>query len=107
MLLEELEKHLSLLQRQGMIAGWHRHKIVPGDNRNQVSEEQFSSAQIILLLISPDFLALDTSYTEMERALQRYEDWSGTRHPADYCVQSIVNWLPLHTCKLFLAMANQ
>ena len=71
---EKLETHLSVLQRQGKIAGLHRHKIMPGANKNQVSEEQFSSAQIILLLITPDFLALDTSYTEMKRALQRHED---------------------------------
>ncbi len=56
-LCEELEKHLSLLQRQGVIAGWHHCKILPGEDWNQINEEQFSSAQIILLLISPDFLA--------------------------------------------------
>jgi TIR domain len=68
----ELEKHLNLLQRQRIIAGWHRHKIVPGSNKNQVSEEQLSSVQIILLLISPDFLASDACHTEMQRALQRH-----------------------------------
>src|SRR5260370_5337135 len=69
----ELEKHLSLLQRQGIIAEWHHHKILPGANKNQVSEEQLFSAQIILLLISPDFLASDASHSEMQRALQRHE----------------------------------
>ncbi|GLV59794.1 hypothetical protein KDH_66180 [Dictyobacter sp. S3.2.2.5] len=75
---KELEKHLSLLERQGMIAGWHHHKMIPGANRSQANNEQFSSAQIILLLISPDFLALDASYTEMQQALQR--DDAGVAH---------------------------
>jgi hypothetical protein len=38
-LCEELEKHLSVLQRQGMIAGWHHRKILPGDDLNQISYE--------------------------------------------------------------------
>src|SRR5262249_30570103 len=33
----------------------------------------FTSAQIIVLLISPDFLASDASYAEMELALQRHD----------------------------------
>ena len=69
---EELEKHLSTLQRQGIIAGWHHQKLLPGTDWKQVQDEQFSSAQIILLLISSDFLASDASHSEMERALQRH-----------------------------------
>src|SRR5579864_2836601 len=71
-LCEELEKHLSILQRQGIIATWHPRKILPGADKNQINDEQFSSAQIILLLISPDFLASDASHAEMEQALQRH-----------------------------------
>ena len=71
---KELEKHLSWLQQQGMITEWHHHKIMPGANRSQVRDEHFSSAQIILLLISPDFLASDASRSEMQQALQRHED---------------------------------
>jgi WD40 repeat protein len=71
-LCEELEKHLSSLQRQRTIAGWHRRKILPGEDLNQTNDEQFFSAQIIVLLISPDFLASDASHAEMELALQRH-----------------------------------
>jgi hypothetical protein len=68
---QNLEKHLTLLVREKMIIGWHRHQILPGADTNQSSDEQFLSAQMILLLISPDFLASDTGYAEMERAFQR------------------------------------
>jgi WD40 repeat protein len=86
---EELEKHLNILQRQRIIAGWHHYKILLGEDRDQTNDEQFSSAQIILLLISPDFLASDASHSEMERALQRHR--AGLAHviplllrPGDY-----------------------
>src|SRR6266516_1917869 len=70
----ELEKHLSVLQRQGMISEWHYRKIMPGANRNQIRDDYLTSAEIILLLISPDFLASDDCYhDEMQRALQRHE----------------------------------
>src|SRR5947209_3962685 len=70
---EKLEIHLSLLQRQGLIAGWHHHKILPGAHRSQAHDEHFSSAQIILLLISPDFLASDMAYAEMQQALRLHK----------------------------------
>jgi hypothetical protein len=71
-LCKELEKHLTLLQRQAVIAVWQRHKILPGEDKNEINTQQFSSAQIILLLISPDFLASDVSHSEMERAMLRH-----------------------------------
>jgi TIR domain/NB-ARC domain len=72
--LEQLEHHLSLLQRRGMIATWHRHQIHAGDDRQAELEGHLNSASLILLLISPDFLASDYCYeTEMQQALQRHE----------------------------------
>jgi len=71
-LCKELEKHLTLLQRQAVIVGWQRHKILSGEDKNEINAQQFSSAQIILLLISPDFLASDVSHSEMERAMLRH-----------------------------------
>ncbi len=71
-LCKELEKHLHILQREGIIAGWHRRKILPGEDQDLINTQQFSSAQIILLLISPDFLASDASHSEMERAMLRH-----------------------------------
>jgi len=69
---EELEKHLSVLQRQGVIDGWHHCKLRPGDDKRQVLDEQFAAAEIVCLLISPDFLASDAAQAEMEWALERH-----------------------------------
>jgi spermidine/putrescine-binding protein len=69
----ELETHLHGLQREGTITSWHHNKIMPGANILQVSNEQLKAAQIILLLISPDFLASDMAHDEMQQALHRHE----------------------------------
>src|SRR5215472_6110261 len=71
---DELEKHLSLLQRQGFITSWNDRQILPGTEWAYAISEHLNTAQIILLLISSDFLASDYCYSiEMERALERHE----------------------------------
>ena len=70
----ELEKHLSLLQRQGIIKTWHDRKIAPGTNWVQAIDSHLKEATIILLLISPDFMASDYCYSnEMQFALDRHK----------------------------------
>ncbi len=72
---QELEKHLSLLQRQGIISTWHPRLIAAGADWQHVTDIHFQKASIILLLISPDFLASDYCYgKEMRRALQREQE---------------------------------
>jgi tetratricopeptide (TPR) repeat protein/GTPase SAR1 family protein len=71
---KELEKHLSLLQRQGIITTWHNRQIVPGTNWADAIDSHLKEAAIIFLLISPDFLASDYCYSnEMELALKSHE----------------------------------
>src|SRR2546421_2433710 len=71
---ERLEAHLSLLRRQGLIANWHDRQILAGEEWSQEIDEHLEAASIILLLISPDFLASDYCYEiEMQRALERHQ----------------------------------
>jgi TIR domain/NACHT domain len=71
---QQLETHLSLLRRQGLIADWHDRRILAGDEWGRDIDEHLETAAIILLLISPDFLASDYCYqVEMRRALERHE----------------------------------
>jgi tetratricopeptide (TPR) repeat protein/DNA polymerase III delta prime subunit len=68
----KLEKHLSLLQRRGIITTWHDRKIVPGTDWSHEIDDHLNKASLVLLLISPDFLASDYCYQiEMDRALER------------------------------------
>src|SRR5450755_173055 len=71
---EELEKHLSLLQRQGLVSTWQNRRITAGTDWAQAIDEHLKNASIILLLVSADFLASDYCYgVEMQRALERHE----------------------------------
>ncbi len=73
-LLQELEKHLSLLQREGLITPWHKRHIVAGMDWKKILDEHLNTASVILLLISADFVALDYCYgIEMQRAMERHE----------------------------------
>ena len=89
---EKLEKHLSNMKQQGLITNWHQQKIMPGANRAREIDAHLKTAQIILLLVSSDFLASNYRYTEMKQALERHQagracvipillrpvDWQGT-----------------------------
>ncbi len=52
----ELDKHLSILKRQGIISAWHDRCINAGSDFNSEISNYLKSANIILLLISSDFL---------------------------------------------------
>ncbi len=78
----ELEKHLANLRRRGVIAEWYSREITPATDGKYVFDEYLDSAQIILLLISPDFLALDFCYSVgIQRALERDEAGEATVIP--------------------------
>lgn len=89
---ETLGLHLASLQRQGVIKSWHDRKISAGTEWKQAIDENLNSVEIILLLISENFIASDYCYDlEMERAIARHDagearvipiilkpvDWSG------------------------------
>jgi hypothetical protein len=70
----KLETQLSLLKQQGHITNWHDRKIDAGQEWANKINEQLNSADIILLLVSPDFLASEYCYSiEMKHALERHE----------------------------------
>ena len=69
-MLDRLKKHLYVLERSGQIEIWDDRDIEPGINREEVIDRQLSDARIILLLISPDFLASNNCYTLQEKAME-------------------------------------
>jgi len=71
---DELEIHLTMLKRQGVITTWHDRRIGAGKEFGKEISHYLEEAEIILLLVSPDFLASDYCYdVEMARALDRHE----------------------------------
>jgi len=74
MLRDEIEKHLKLLQRQGLITSWYDQQIFAGTDWAKDINTHLETASLILLLVSSDFLASDYCYsTEMKRALERHK----------------------------------
>jgi hypothetical protein len=70
----ELETHLAMLKRQGVIDVWHDHRISPGAEVDKAIDAAMERAQVIVLLISPDVLNSDYCYDrEMKRAMERHD----------------------------------
>ena len=71
---EQLETHLSMLKRQGLIKPWHDRMITAGDEWKGQIDDNLNVADIILLLVTANFLASDYCYDiEMMRAMERHE----------------------------------
>lgn len=71
---DQLEKQLAMLKRQGVIETWHDRRIGAGEEIHSTIDARINTDDIILLLVSPDFLASDYCYDiEMKRAMERHE----------------------------------
>jgi hypothetical protein len=69
----QLEKHLALLKRQGLVEAWHDRRIAAGEDIDKAIDAELERADIILLLVSAGFLASDYCFSnEMERAMERH-----------------------------------
>lgn len=69
----ELQKHLSPMKREGLIDAWDDWRIDAGDELNRSISQKLENADVVLLLVSPDFLASNYCFDiEMRRALERH-----------------------------------
>src|SRR5579859_2705611 len=71
----QLKNHLSLLLRLQLINNiWYDADISSGADWEREIQKHLSNAQVILLLVSPDFMASDYCYDEeMVRAVERHD----------------------------------
>ena len=70
---KELENHLSLLRRKGLISAWHDRMIGAGDEWKGAIDKNLEEAHVILLLVSSSFLASDYCWdVETKRAVERH-----------------------------------
>jgi len=71
-LLNELKKHLRPLQYEGLIDVWYDRDVSAGTEWETVIKQHLNAAEIILLLVSPDFMSSKYCYgVEMKLALER------------------------------------
>lgn len=67
-----MSKSLSLLERQGLISTWYDNEILPGAEFDKEIADKLAEADIILLLISDDFMASDYCQNiELPAAMKR------------------------------------
>ncbi|TBZ22485.1 toll/interleukin-1 receptor domain-containing protein [Rhizobium leguminosarum] len=79
---DQLERQLSILKRQGVIETWHDRRIGAGEEIDKAISDNLMAADIILLLVSPDFINSDYCYDrEMTVAMERHEAGSAVVIP--------------------------
>ena len=71
---QELETHLSGLRNERIVSVWDDRRIESGEEIEKEIDRHLEEADIVLLLVSPDFLASSYCYDrEMRRAMERHE----------------------------------
>lgn len=70
---QRFDVHLAGLKRSGKISTWSDSDLDPGVEWDQAIKQRLEEADVILLLISPDFMASDYIWgVEIESAMQRH-----------------------------------
>lgn len=98
---DTLEKHLSALKHEGLIDTWHDRRIPAGDELDPAIDQNLERADVILLLVSADFIASRYCFDiEMKRALERHAEGSARVIPVilRYC-----DWKTMPFAKLMAA----
>lgn len=70
---QEFDKHLASLKHQGLVEVWHDRRIAAGEEWANAIDANLRSADVILLLVSADFIASRYCYeVELQEALRRH-----------------------------------
>jgi hypothetical protein len=98
---DRLETALATMRRQGLIEAWHDRRLRSGDDFDQGVRAELERADVILLLVSPDFIASDYCHdVEMTRALERHERGEARVIPV---ILRACDWKPMPFGKLLAA----
>lgn len=74
LLREALESHLETLRHSGQITIWYDREILPGVEWKSEIDAHLNTADIILLLVSPNFMHSQYCYgVQMRRAIERHK----------------------------------
>lgn len=73
-LCDELLIHLSMMRRQGLVEEWYDRLVAPGSERNLEAHRALERSDVVLPLVSADFISSNERFTlEMRKALERHE----------------------------------
>jgi len=74
LLRDELAGHLKIMKRRGVIRSWHDRCIEPGQPWDNEIDTQLATADLVLLLVSADFIKSDYIWGhELDVAMKRHE----------------------------------
>ena len=69
---DELAGHLKIMERRGVIRPWHDRRIDPGTRWDREIDRQLARADLVLLLVSKDFINSDYIWGhELDTAMRR------------------------------------
>lgn len=98
---DRLETALATMKRQGLIEAWHDRRLRAGDDIDHGVRSELERAEVILLLVSPDFIASDYCHDiEMARAIERHERGKARVIPV---ILRACDWHPMPFGKLLAA----
>lgn len=101
---DRLETALATMKRQGLIEAWHDRRLKAGDDFDHGVRSELERAEVILLLVSPDFIASDYCHdVEMARALERHERREARVIPV---ILRACDWKPMPFGKLLAAPSD-
>ena len=79
---KELVKHMSGLRQKGTIRDWNDQQIIPGQAWNPEIKEKLESSQVVLFLVSADFMFSDyIQDVEIARTIERHKNGQVTIIP--------------------------
>lgn len=71
---DDLEEHLAMLKREGKVSLWHDRCILGGQEWGNEIDENLATADVILLIVSPSFLASEyCNDVEVKKAMEMHE----------------------------------
>lgn len=95
---KELDKHLMSLKRSGKIETWNDRELIAGQEWDEIIKSELNKSDIILLLISIDFIASQYIWDkELATAMKRHEE--GTAHVVPVILKNCL-WQDMPFAKL-------
>lgn len=86
---DTLQTHLEMLRRSGAIETWHDRMIRAGEEFDGAIDRNMEDADVILLLVSSDFLASSYCFdVEVKRAMERHETGTARVIPVNGIIYS-------------------
>jgi formylglycine-generating enzyme required for sulfatase activity len=96
---DKLEIALSSLKRHGVISSWHDRQILAGEEWKEEIDHHIKTADVILLLISPHFIASEYCYDiELPDAMARHD--SGEACVVPILLRPVLAWKKFSFAKL-------